>query len=220
MAPQPIRSHDVPALAAALENVENLDQVRLAFFGRATARGNAKVHDVANEVALATRGRVWLDEFDVDDEPWSAERFGIRRTPCVAVLGPEGDTGIRFDGGLEGFGAASLTVALRLAAGADPGLAPRFRTQLGELAEPLRLLLFVDHWDARTPAVVRAVAAVVLASPLLRVDIVTAPDFPVLSRACGVAYLPALRVAGRTIPVVADAEVLTHTILTITSGDV
>lgn len=208
MAPHPIHAHDPEALTAALCDLPQEPRARLTFFGREAAPATGPALTIANEVVAASGGRVGLDVFDLDLEPALARSFGVRRAPATAVLGPEGDTGIRFYGALEEFAVTGFVAAVRLAAGVDPGLPPALRAQLGELAAPLRLEVFVSPWDDESPALVRTAAAIALGSPEVRLEVVSAPDFPKALAARRVVLLPAVLLEGRWLPPTPDEQTL------------
>jgi hypothetical protein len=208
---EPIRAHDIESLSHALQDVRGRTDVRILFFGREGSTASSAALQAANEVAYA--GDLPFDISDFDMVQGVAGTLRVRHAPAVALLGPDGDTGIRFYGSLEGFGEAGLVAAVRLAGGADPGLAAPARARLSELAQPERLRLFVNQQHPDTPALVRAVAAVALASPYLRLDVYHAPDFPALARASGAYAVPTLLYGGRRLAPAQDEALVTEEVL-------
>ncbi|HVY61878.1 MAG TPA: hypothetical protein VHF22_09505, partial [Planctomycetota bacterium] len=92
-------------------------------------------------------------------------------------LGRSGDTGIRFYGSLDGYGATWVAGAIRLAAGVDEALTPALRIRLGELVEPVHLRLYALPEHDETPPLVRAACALAVGCPHIWLDVIHAYDF-------------------------------------------
>jgi alkyl hydroperoxide reductase subunit AhpF len=79
-------------------------------------------------------------------ERWDASReaaVGIRRTPCLAIIGAR-DPGIRYYGLPDGYELATFVELIRAVSSERPGLAPSTVAALGALATPVHLEVFAS----------------------------------------------------------------------------
>ena len=84
---------------------------------------------------------------DVRAERWNAAReaaVGIRRTPCLAVVGRDHDPGIHYYGLPDGYELETLLAVVRAVARRQPGLAAETIAALRDLARPVHLEVFAS----------------------------------------------------------------------------
>jgi alkyl hydroperoxide reductase subunit AhpF len=90
--------------------------------------------------------RIHLTQYDLDDNPHEADRFGIDKAPTVTVAGRIGDGvrdyGIRFAGIPAGHEFATLIRDILMVSKRDSGLATETRRFLAQLHSPVHLAVF------------------------------------------------------------------------------
>ncbi len=96
---------------------------------------------ILTEVA-ALSPRLTLRVHSMASEPEAAVRFGIARTPALAIVGPQ-DYGVRFYGMPAGYEFATLLELLLDVSKARPALSDASQTTLGKLKDEAHIQVFV-----------------------------------------------------------------------------
>jgi alkyl hydroperoxide reductase subunit AhpF len=138
--------------------------------------------NLAVNVALAGSGRT-------AEEP-------LERLPEVRVFTRTGNV-IRFFGTQVGVEVTSLVQTIADASLGQSPLPPDLTRRARELPKGSRLRVFVGSACTHCPGAVRAAVAVALASPMLRVDVLSTADFPDLARRFRVSAVPTTAVNDR-----------------------
>lgn len=129
--------------------------------------------------ALSPKLKVVEHDFVLDKEVVSA--YGIEQVPAIVPVGPAGDLGIRFYGIPAGYEFASLLEGLKLAAGADPELAPETQAFLSQLQKDVDLEVYVTPTCPYCPGMVVNAFRLAAASPRVKAAMVEATEFPHLA---------------------------------------
>lgn len=91
--------------------------------------------------------KLYLRNFDIEENSQLAERYGIHLMPGLVIAGRDQDKlidyGIRFTGIPSGYEFSSLLQSIILVSKRDSGLKPAIRNQLKELRKPVQLHIFV-----------------------------------------------------------------------------
>ncbi|GBC79170.1 Alkyl hydroperoxide reductase subunit F [bacterium HR09] len=111
----------------------------------------------------------------------AASAFGVEMVPAIVPVGPAGDLGLRFYGIPAGYEFASLLESFKLAAGADPELAPETKEFLAQLAHELELDVYVTPTCPYCPGMVVNAFRLAAASPKVKAAMVEATEFPHLA---------------------------------------
>jgi glutaredoxin-like protein len=129
--------------------------------------------------ALSPKLKLMEHDFLLDKDAASA--FGVEMVPAIVPVGPAGDLGLRFYGIPAGYEFASLLESFKLAAGADPELAPETKEFLAQLAHELELEVYVTPTCPYCPGMVVNAFRLAAASPKVKAAMVEATEFPHLA---------------------------------------
>ncbi len=129
--------------------------------------------------ALSPNLKLTEHDFVLDTEAVSA--FGVEMVPAIVPVGPAGDVGLRFYGIPAGYEFASLLEGLKLAAGADPELAPETESFLSQLTHEVELEVYVTPTCPYCPGMVVNAFRLAAASPKIKAAMVEATEFPHLA---------------------------------------
>lgn len=129
--------------------------------------------------ALSPKLKLVEHDFLLDKDAASA--FGVEMVPAIVPVGPAGDLGLRFYGIPAGYEFASLLESFKLAAGADPELAPETKEFLAQLAHELELEVYVTPTCPYCPGMVVNAFRLAAASPKVKAAMVEATEFPHLA---------------------------------------
>ncbi|MFN3414431.1 MAG: protein disulfide oxidoreductase [Thermoanaerobaculum sp.] len=129
--------------------------------------------------ALSPKLKLVEHDFLLDKEAASA--FAVEMVPAIVPVGPAGDLGLRFYGIPAGYEFASLLEGLKLAAGADPELAPDTKDFLSQLTQELELEVYVTPTCPYCPGMVVNAFRLAAASPKVKAAMVEATEFPHLA---------------------------------------
>lgn len=129
--------------------------------------------------ALSSKLKLIEHDFVLDKETVSA--YGVEMVPAIVPVGPAGDLGLRFYGIPAGYEFASLLEGFKLAAGADPELAPETKEFLSQLANELELEVYVTPTCPYCPGMVVNAFRLAAASPRVKAAMVEATEFPHLA---------------------------------------
>lgn len=129
--------------------------------------------------ALSPKLKLVEHDFLLDKDAASA--FGVEMVPAIVPVGPAGDLGLRFYGIPAGYEFASLLESFKLAAGADPELAPETKEFLAQLAHELELDVYVTPTCPYCPGMVVNAFRLAAASPKVKAAMVEATEFPHLA---------------------------------------
>ncbi|MEW5878037.1 MAG: protein disulfide oxidoreductase [Acidobacteriota bacterium] len=129
--------------------------------------------------ALSPKLKLVEHDFLLDKDAASA--FGVEMVPAIVPVGPAGDLGLRFYGIPAGYEFASLLESFKLAAGADPELAPETKEFLAQLAQELELEVYVTPTCPYCPGMVVNAFRLAAASPKVKAAMVEATEFPHLA---------------------------------------
>lgn len=157
--------------------------------------------DLVRELA-SLDAHIQVEVIDRAEQPQRAQRYGIDKTPAIAVLAatiafastagagstdradPDAgfrDTGVRFFGVPLGYEFSTLVEAVIGASRGETGLAPETQRWLESLDRPLHLQVFVTPTCPYCPRAVNLAHRMALASPHVRADMVEATEFPDLA---------------------------------------
>jgi glutaredoxin-like protein len=158
--------------------------VRLLVFVEANGcRYCKETRQLVEEVA-ALSDKIALETIDRVAEPDKAARYGVDKTPAIALLTggaePE-DTGVRFFGIPAGYEFATLVDDVVAISHREPGLAPATIGWLETLDRPLHLQVFVTPTCPYCPRAVSLAHRLAMANPHVRADMVEATEFPELA---------------------------------------
>lgn len=129
--------------------------------------------------ALSPKLKLVEHDFLLDKDAASA--FAVEMVPAIVPVGPAGDLGLRFYGIPAGYEFASLLESFKLAAGADPELAPETKEFLAQLANELELEVYVTPTCPYCPGMVVNAFRLAAASPKVKAAMVEATEFPHLA---------------------------------------
>lgn len=129
--------------------------------------------------ALSPQLKLVEHDFLLDKDAASA--FGVEMVPAIVPVGPAGDLGLRFYGIPAGYEFASLLEGLKLAAGADPELAPETKEFLSQLDNEVELEVYVTPTCPYCPGMVVNSFRLAAASPKVKAAMVEATEFPHLA---------------------------------------
>ena len=116
--------------------------VRLAVFTQTLADPESEhVKDLIAEVA-GLDSRISVEEVNFVLDTAKVEELGIRRTPAIAIMGPDRDYGIRFYGQPSGYEFGTLIQAILDVSTGDSALSAATRKALAELTRPLHIQVF------------------------------------------------------------------------------
>ena len=139
--------------------------------------------------------RVYAERCDRADGEAAFARFGIKRTPAMAVSG-ELDAGIRFYGVPGGHEVDSLVSAIRVVSLGDSGLSDASKQALAGLTEPVEIEVFVTLRCGYCPEAVQWAHRVAAASGLVTAAMVEVSAFPDYAAERGVSAVPKVFVNG------------------------
>lgn len=129
--------------------------------------------------ALSPKLQLKEHDFVLDKEAVSA--YSVEMVPAIVPVGPAGDLGLRFYGIPAGYEFASLLEGFKLAAGADPELAPETKEFLSQLTSQLELEVYVTPTCPYCPGMVVNAFRFAAASPKVKAAMVEATEFPHLA---------------------------------------
>ncbi|MGC8916659.1 MAG: protein disulfide oxidoreductase [Thermoanaerobaculum sp.] len=129
--------------------------------------------------ALSPRLEVVEHDFLLDKE--AVATYGVELVPAIVPVGPSGDLGLRLYGIPAGYEFASLLEGLKLAAGADPELAPETQAFVSQLEKDLELEVYVTPTCPYCPGMVVNAFRFAAASPRVKAAMVEATEFPHLA---------------------------------------
>lgn len=129
--------------------------------------------------ALSPKLEVVEHDFLLDKE--AVATYGVELVPAIVPVGPSGDLGLRFYGIPAGYEFASLLEGLKLAAGADPELAPETQAFVSQLEKDLELEVYVTPTCPYCPGMVVNAFRLAAASPKVKAAMVEATEFPHLA---------------------------------------
>ena len=155
--------------------------VVLHFFAdrRATGRAAETRRLLAELPPLAAR--LAVEEHDVETDPETSARFGITRTPALAVVGDR-DRGVRVYGTPGGYEFLTLVDTILLVSSGDSGLSAASRARLAGLAAPVDVKVFVTGTCASCPRMVSLAHRAAIESDLVTATSILATEFPTSSR--------------------------------------
>ena len=143
----------------------------------------ADTRQLAEEVAaLSPLLSVEVRDFVKDAEV--AEQYGIDKIPAMAIVrgGDEPqDYGIRLYGIPSGYEFATLVEDIRMVSAGDPGLNAQTLAELGKLAAPVKIQVFVTPTCPYCPRAVILAHALAMASEHVTAAMVEATEFPQLA---------------------------------------
>ena len=123
--------HDLPAPVTLVSYTSDVE----SWYSRAERELLEHIAAASDRITL----RILADRWDARRE----EDAGIRRTPCIAVIG-ETDPGIHYYGLPDGYELETFLGIIRAVAEQRPGLAPRTVERLHALTVPLHLEVFAS----------------------------------------------------------------------------
>ncbi|MGE0082647.1 MAG: FAD-dependent oxidoreductase [Thiohalomonadaceae bacterium] len=164
--------------------------VRLVYFTQAQACGACREQRELLEALAGLSGNVSLEVHDLVAEPEAARALGIDKVPATAMIGADGDVGIRFYGLTAGFEFASLIEAIARVAEGQSGLAPEVEALVRLIDVPVHLEVMVTLTCPFCPRAVHLAHQFALANPLIRADMVESAEFPHLVQRYGVHGVP------------------------------
>lgn len=129
--------------------------------------------------ALSPKVKVIEHDFVLDKE--AVATYGVEMVPAIVPVGPAGDLGLRFYGIPAGYEFASLLESFKLAAGADPELAPETEAFLSQLADEVEMEVYVTPTCPYCPGMVVNAFRLAAASPKVKAAMVEATEFPHLA---------------------------------------
>jgi alkyl hydroperoxide reductase subunit AhpF len=122
---------------------EMTSDVRLVFFTQTLGCETcADAKRILDEV-VPLNAHLSLEEHNLVLEGEEAAKYGIDRVPAIAVVGEQGDAGIRFYGAPAGYEFMSLIEAILVVSSGDSGLSPGSRALLAAVDQPTRIQVFV-----------------------------------------------------------------------------
>lgn len=176
---------------------ELASDVTLEFFapslgGLALPGQDAEMAEYARQIlteVAALSPRITLNVHSLASEPETAARFGVARTPALAILGAA-DYGVRFYGMPGGYEFATLLELILDVSKAEPPLSAGTKTMLGRLKDQAHIQVFVTPTCPHCPRAARLAALLAIGSEKIRADIVEAGEFPDLVERFGVYAVP------------------------------
>jgi glutaredoxin-like protein len=191
------------------------EPVQVLFFGKES--GCAYCDDtlrLAQEVADLS-DKIELDIYDLDRDAGIAEQYEVDKAPALVIAGRDGeqilDYGIRYAGIPAGHEFSSLIHSMLLVSGRDSGLSEETRRVLGELKEPVQMLVFVTPTCPYCPRSVILAHQMALESPMIEAEMVEATEFPELSNRFNVSGVPQTTInegAGTVVGAVPEGQML------------
>lgn len=167
--------------------------VTLLVFVRQGCESCTETQDIVEALASTSDGRVQVEVHDLDADPPEAARYGIDKTPAVAVLGGANgrqDFGIRFYGLPGGYEFSTLIEDIRMASQAATDLSAATLDVLAHLTAPLHLRVFVTPTCPYCPRAVLLAHKMAIASEFVTAEAVDASEFPELARSYHVHGVP------------------------------
>lgn len=161
--------------------------------GRDPSPGVRETVQLLQELAgLVDTVSVEVHNLHTDEE--LAARFGVERAPAIVPVaqGDEGevDYGIRFYGPPAGYEFGSLLEAIELVAAGSADLPAQAADTLEGVDEAVHLRIFTTPTCPFCPGAVRAGMEFSVARENVRVDVIDATGYPLLSRAYAVSGVP------------------------------
>ncbi len=182
------------------------------FTDRRTAGASAEARRLLAEL-VPLADRLALEEHDAAADPAAAARFGIARTPAVAVVGDR-DRGVRVYGAPGGYEFLTLVDTILLVSAGDSGLSAASRARLAGLTAPVDVKVFVTATCASCPRMVSLAHRAAIESDLVTASSIVATEFPDLVKEYKVTGVPKTVVGDRTeIYGVVEEEELIKTIV-------
>ena len=164
------------------QTVSSLGQeVQLLFFGGGSNPGASLDALQACQFLRDAGPSVGLQAFDAQGDPEKCLEVEVLFFPTLIIVGTNRGS-IRFLGAPAGHGLVALAGLLRIAAGKAPGLRPKTKEGLASLRKPVALKVFVSLESEFCVRMALLAAAMAAESPLVRVEVINSPDFPVLSQ--------------------------------------
>jgi glutaredoxin-like protein len=201
------------------------EPVEVLFFGK---KDNCEYCEDTQQLVqevLELSDRLNLSVIDVDEDPDSARKYGVDKTPSLVIAGRDGeqivDYGIRFAGIPSGHEFSSLVHDLVLVSGRDSGLSEKTREFLKTLDKPLHLQVFVTPTCPYCPRAVVLAHQMALQSPMVHAEMIEAMEFPELSDRFNVSGVPQTTInsgAGTVVGAVPEEYLLAEIQRAVTEG--
>lgn len=132
--------------------------------------------------------------YDIAKDSAIAKQYNVDKAPGLVIAGLDGDQvldyGVRFSGIPSGHEFSSLIHTLLLVSGRDSGLNKDTRNALGELKEPVKMMVFVTPTCPYCPQAVVIAHQMALESPFVEAEMIEATEFPEVSARFNVSGVP------------------------------
>lgn len=147
-----------------------------------------ETQQLAEEIA-ALSSLVRAESIVIEQDPASAEEYGIQRAPAIAIVGAR-DFGVRFYGLPNGYEFGALIEDIIDASKGEASLGSKTRRLLDALTKPVHLQVFTTPTCPICPNMVRLAHKLAIESDLIRSDAVDSAEFEELAARYEVLSVP------------------------------
>ncbi len=174
-------------LEQVLKNLSN--PVRLVVFTQEMECQFCRENRQLAEEIAALSDKVKLEVYNFLLDKEKVEEFKVERVPAMVVAG-EKDYGIRFYGVPAGYEFTSLVNAMQLVGKRESGLKPETKQRLSQIAQPVKIDVFVTLTCPYCPMMVSLAHRFAMASDKITASAIDAQEFPVLANYYEVMAVP------------------------------
>ncbi len=163
--------------------------VRIVLFTSESCQSCADTATLLEETADLSE-KITVVTYDIEKDAEKAKEYGVDgRAPTIAVEG-EKDYNIRFFGIPAGYEFGTLIEDIIDAGRGTTGLSDKTKEELGRLAKPVHIQVFVTASCPYCPRAARTAHMMAIESEMVKADVIMANEFPELSQRYNVMAVP------------------------------